>query len=67
VPGVGLEPTLHFWNQILSLERLPFRQPGDLVKRLTNRAAMNEASLNVRDVATRTADEKRRESEQMET
>lgn len=29
VPGVGLEPTLHFWNQILSLERLPFRQPGD--------------------------------------
>jgi hypothetical protein len=28
VPGVGLEPTPHFWNQILSLERLPFRQPG---------------------------------------
>ncbi len=28
VPGAGLEPALPFGNQILSLERLPFRHPG---------------------------------------
>ena len=28
VPGAGIEPARHYWQWILSPQRLPFRHPG---------------------------------------
>ena len=33
VPRVGVEPTRPYGQRILSPQRLPFRHPGDFVKR----------------------------------